>query len=163
MTTYTNFVPNPQGPFQFQAVLDGTPHTIIVTWLVFGQRWYVNCYDQTNTLVFSLPLIGSADGIALSDMSWSNGIATATTAVPHGLPVGQVSNLTLSGFVPDALNGDFACASLNATQFSFPLASDPGNITTLGAVSYDINMAAGYFQTSKLVFRASTQTFEVSP
>lgn len=27
----------------------------------------------------------------------------------------------------------------------------------------DINMAAGYFKTSKLVYRASSDTFEVSP
>lgn len=163
MTTYTNFAPTPQAPFQFQAVLDGAPYTIIVTWLAFGQRWYVNCYDQNNNLIFCLPLIGSADGLPLSALSWASGLVTATTGAPHGFRIGSAVQLTLTGTSPDGFNGSFLCSVLNTTQFSYLVANDPGPIATLGAASYNVNLAAGYFQTSTLVFRTSTQNFEVTP
>lgn len=89
MTTYTAFTPTASAPFQFQPTFDGAVYTVIVTWNLFGQRYYVNVYTLSGTLVYSLPMIGSPPG-------------------------------------------------------------------------YDISLNAGYFD-STLVFRASSQQFEVSP
>lgn len=69
MTDVVPFVPtisNP--PFQFQATLDDVTYVVQVRWNITGQRWYVFVYDQTNTLVVTLPLIGSPsdDDISLT-------------------------------------------------------------------------------------------------
>lgn len=84
------FNPSVKANFQFQCTLDNQQYTIIVTWNMFGQRYYLNCYDNNANRIFTLPLIGSTD--------------------------------------------------VN-----------------------DINLAGGYFLSSTLVFRASTQNFEINP
>jgi hypothetical protein len=61
MTSY-KFIPSNITAFSFQPTLDGVVYNIIVVWSLFGQRYYVNCYTNTGSLVFSLPLIGSLDG-----------------------------------------------------------------------------------------------------
>lgn len=67
MPTTTTFAPTTNTPpFQFAATFDGSPYNITVTWNVSGQRWYVNAYDQSGVLVFSLPLVGSPDGQTIS-------------------------------------------------------------------------------------------------
>lgn len=63
---------------------------MVVTWSLFGQRWVVNIYTLTGTLVVAKPLRSSPDG-------------------------------------------------------------------------YDINLVAGYFKTSTLIYRASSNSFEISP
>jgi hypothetical protein len=90
VTTFVGFAPSPNQLFQFQLTLDGQPYNLIVTWSLYGQRWYFNIYSLAGPLVLAAALIGS-----------------------------------------------------------------PPN--------YDINLVSGYFKTSTLVFRASTQQFEVNP
>lgn len=58
MTTYT-FTPSSTSLFSFQPTLDGKAYNIVVSWNLFGQRYYLNCYDLSGNLVFCLPLIGS--------------------------------------------------------------------------------------------------------
>lgn len=58
-TTYIPFVPSSSANFQFQVTLDGTVYTGIVTWSLFGQRYYLNLYTSAGALVVALPLIGS--------------------------------------------------------------------------------------------------------
>ncbi len=65
-TTYIPFVPSSTSNFQFQATLDGKMYVGIVTWGLFGQRYYLNLYSTTGTLIVSLPLIGSPDGYDIS-------------------------------------------------------------------------------------------------
>lgn len=89
MTTYA-FQPTPVAPFQFQPTLDGAVYTAIITWNVYGRRWYLNLYTLTGTLVVCLALIASPAG-------------------------------------------------------------------------FDINLVAGYFSTSSLVYREGQQQFEVTP
>ncbi len=59
MTTITPFTPSSQTPFQFQPELDGSLYTAIVTWCLFGRRYYINLFTLQGVRVFSLPLIGS--------------------------------------------------------------------------------------------------------
>lgn len=90
MTTIVPFTPNDNAPFQFQATLDGAAYTVVITWNLWGQRYYVNVYDISQNLIVSIGMAGSPTGA-------------------------------------------------------------------------DINLVAGYFTTSTLVFRAPSSQFEVNP
>lgn len=59
MTTLVPFQPSPIAPFQFQLELDSQEYNAVVTWNVYGQRWYVNIYASDNSLVLAIPRIGS--------------------------------------------------------------------------------------------------------
>lgn len=59
MSGTTTFTPNAFSLFSFQATLDGTLYNVITTWNVYRQDWYVNIYDQSNTLIVARPLVGS--------------------------------------------------------------------------------------------------------
>lgn len=163
MTTYFPFVPNAQSPFEFQPTLDGQEYTAIVTWNLFGQRYYLNVNQLSGPLVFSLPLLGSPDGAGIQALSWSFGTATAVTAQPHGYMVGQTVLITISGCVPDSYNGTFPALIVDSVTFTYQIAADPGDPTALGTEIYNINLGGVYFTDSTLVFRQSSQTFEVTP
>jgi len=90
MTTLVNFNPNAFANFQFNPTLDGVTYVAICTWNLYGQRYYINIYDNNGTLIMSRPIIASPN-------------------------------------------------------------------------DYDINLLFGYFQTSTLVYRASSNNFEISP
>jgi len=57
--TITQFLPSAVGPFQFGATLDGQNYICNVTWNLWAQRWYLNIYTQTATLVMARALIAS--------------------------------------------------------------------------------------------------------
>lgn len=164
MTTYFQFTPSATQAFNFQPTLDGQQYTVEVTWSLYGQRYYVTCRTLTGALIFSVPLVGSSTGKNIQAASWNaeSGLATITTALPHGYRIGGLFNLTIADMTPAAFNGLQSCAILNRTQFTYPLTSYPGAITSLGSAQYNINMAAGYFA-STLVYRTANSTFEVSP
>jgi hypothetical protein len=65
MTTFA-FTPSQTAAFTFQPVLDGSTYNVVVTWNIFGQRYYVNCYDLSGNLIFALPLISSPVGTPIS-------------------------------------------------------------------------------------------------
>lgn len=169
MTTTFQFSPSQQAPFQFQPTLDGATYNAIVTWNLFGQRYYVSLYTLDGTLVFNLPLIGSEGAVNLASLSWKLGVATATldTATPgintRRYKTGSLVNLTVSGVLPDAYNGSVQASVQSGNSFSYPMpGSDPGSAVQLGVFSYDISLTAGYFD-STLVFRKFNNVFEVNP
>lgn len=59
MTTVVQFQPSTTNAFQFQPTLDGDIYTCIVTWNLYGQRFYINVIGLDGTLIFTLALIGS--------------------------------------------------------------------------------------------------------
>ncbi len=61
MTTLVSFMPSNVSPFQFNVTLDGIPYVAICNWNLYGQRYYINIYTQTRTLIMSRPIIGSPD------------------------------------------------------------------------------------------------------
>ena len=65
-TTFIDFTPQANQNFQFQPTLDGAVYTAIVTWNVFGERYYVNLYALDGTLIFCLPMTGSPLGYDIS-------------------------------------------------------------------------------------------------
>jgi len=66
VTIYYDFAPSASAPFQFQPTLDGNVYSVVVTWNLFGQRYYINIYDLSQTLIVCLPLIGSPSGYDIS-------------------------------------------------------------------------------------------------
>jgi len=164
MTTFTNFVPSLVAPFQFSATLDGNPYNVIVTWNLFGRRYYVNVYALDGTLVVSEAMVGSPTGISLSALSWANGVATAKTAEPHGYKIGRVISLTISGTTPAAYSGLVEATITGPSTFTYALAANPGAaVAPFGTAAYNINLVGGYFATSSLVYRTQSNQFEVSP
>jgi hypothetical protein len=164
MTTYFPFTPSAAQAFNFQPTLDGQEYNVTVVWSLFGQRYYVTCTTLTGALIFHVPLIGSSVGNNIQAASWdaSSNTATITTVLPHGFKVGRIINLTIVDMHPDTYNGAQICCAINRTQLTFPITSDPGTVSTLGSIQYNINLAAGYFA-STLVYRTTNDTFEVSP
>lgn len=167
MTTYTPFLPTATAAFQFQPTLDGAPYTLIVTWGLAGQRWYVNLYDQNGVRIVTLPLIASGNPAPTASLTW-DGVrqkVTVTTAAPHGLMIGSVVEMTVSGVSPAGYNGVFHMEVVSGpSTLTYPLATDPGGpATSQGSIGRDINIGGGYFQTSTLVFRDETQQFEINP
>ena len=58
-TVYVDFTPSTTAPFQFQPVLDGQPYTAVITWNLFGQRWYITVSTVSGTLVVCQAMVGS--------------------------------------------------------------------------------------------------------
>lgn len=158
-----NFQPNNVSAFQFRLTLDGDQYTAIIMWNMVGRRWYINLFALDGTRIFTLPLIGSADAVAIETIAWANGFVNVTTVANHGYLMGATIDLTISRCVPEAYNGIVRAFVTGLDSFQYRLAGDPGDATQLGVSAYDINIAAGYFQTSKLAFRESNQQFEVTP
>lgn len=45
--------------FTFQPTFDGKQYQCVIKWNVFGQRYYINCLDDQNRLIYAQPLIAS--------------------------------------------------------------------------------------------------------
>lgn len=61
MSTLTTFSPSSSSPFQFNPVLDGQTYLAVITWNLFGARWYFNLYTLQSSLVVSLAMVGGAN------------------------------------------------------------------------------------------------------
>lgn len=162
MTTFFDFVPSNVAPFEFQPTLDGATYTCVVTWNVFGRRYYVSCYALDGTRIFTLPLLGSPGGLTIEELTWSDGVAKAVLPVGHKYVPGSTIALTIAGAVPDAYNGKRNVLITDDVSFSFALAANPGPTVNAGTASRELNIAGGYF-TSTLVYRTANNQFEVSP
>jgi len=64
--TLINFNPSPLSNFQFQPTLDGVPYVAIVTWNVYGERYYISIYDSYRNLIMYRPIIGSPDDYSIN-------------------------------------------------------------------------------------------------
>jgi len=159
------FTPSRNGypPFQFQPTLDGNVYTAITTWNAAAQRWYLNLYALDGTLVVAIPVIGSPAALPLQSLNWAFGTVTATIENPHNIPLGAQAKLTVAGCAPAAFNGTFIVSATGPTSFSYKVPANPGQASRLGIAAFNVNLVAGYFTTSLLVFRESANQFEVSP
>ena len=74
-----------------------------------------------------------APALALSALTWSGGVVTATTANPiSGLSSGDTFLTTIAGASPTAYNGTYTATVTGASSFTYPLAADPGAETAPG-------------------------------
>lgn len=168
MTTYVPFRPTPSAPFKFSAVLDGDTYDVTVTWNLFGQRWYVNVYQLDGTLVVAIPRIGSEHSQQLTALSWGTltnvGLATGSALGSINVPVGRMTEFTISGVTPSGYNVVNApCLITGPNTFTYELAADPGGpATILGGFGHDVSLVSGYFA-STLIWRETDNNFEISP
>lgn len=162
MTTFL-FLPSSAGPFRFQPTLDDNQYTGVVTWNMVGERYYLSLFSLQGERVLTLPLIGSLDATPIQALSWAHGFVNATTLRRHGYTVGATMELVVRGCAPVEYNGTVRAFITGLDTFQYQIAGDPGVASQFGLVNYDINIVAGYFDTSKLVFRESAQAFEVTP
>lgn len=157
------FNPTAQAVFTFSPTLDSQQYQGICTWSLFGQRYYLNLYSLSNILVVARALVGSPGSIPLQSLTWASGKATATAVSPHGLKIGNVVTLSIAGVSPDGFNGTFQCVITGPLTFTFSISANPGPVTSLGSVGYNIDLVSGLFTTSSLIYRAPARQFEVYP
>lgn len=91
----------------------------------------VTAATQVTATVSALTTITNTVSAAV----WATGVVTVTTSAAHGLPASSTFAAMIAGFTPDALNGEQVITVTSTTQFTFPLAVNPGTVTTLGTAS----------------------------
>ena len=148
----------PKGPFAFQPVLDGSTYKANVTWNIFGQRWYLTLSDQSGNVIVHTAIVESPPFFSITSLSWDGErqLVTIETVAPHNLPLGAVIDLTLREASPDVFNGKWEMTVASPTSLTFEMATDPGQPVLLGNFGRDIDLTAGYFSTSVLVYRNET-------
>jgi hypothetical protein len=173
MSTVIPFIPSNLFAPSFPVVLDGNDYTVTVTWNISAQRFYINIYALDGTWILTVPLFATppsrmvADAVydplqrlmtitMLDSTQWPIPSVMGYTAKP-----GTIIEYTLEQFTPDAYNGKFRCIQVNDTTFTFFLAQDPGNLAIRGLVTRVLNMVAGVFVTSTLIYRNGA--FEINP
>lgn len=162
MNTYP-FNPTPLQNVTFNPVLNGQTYTAVVTWSVFGQRWYLNLSDSNGNLIVSTALVSSQDPQALASISWKQNVVTAETVAPHWLPLGSQALLYLSGNAPDAYNGFVLADVSGPSEFTFALTTDPGQSTAVGVFGSVVDLSAGLVPGAMLLFFAGAMQFATTP
>ncbi len=147
----------------FNPVLNGVTYSAIVTWNVFGQRWYLNLYDSSGNLIIATAVVSSDDPYSIEAISWINNVVTVTTSYPHFLKLGTVVNLALTGNSPDAYNGLFQCLVTGPSTFTYAMDSNPGQSVTVGYFGGIVDLCAGQFSPSTLVFYNNSSQFATLP
>ncbi|HQR03743.1 MAG: hypothetical protein JSR19_07500 [Proteobacteria bacterium] len=103
------------------------------------------------------PAFGISSAIWQSATPSAPAAATFTTSIPHGLSTGQL--VTISGIFPSTYNGSFVATVINTTQFSVPLANNPGgtfNATSFTAPGFAKVSTLPYFPSGNNMPRGST-------
>ena len=75
-----------------------------------------------------------ASSVAITSATWTTGVVTITTTVPHGIPSGDILLGTIAGISPAAYNGTFSITSAGTNTLTYALVSNPGAATVTGAV-----------------------------
>jgi hypothetical protein len=174
VTTFIDFAPPPNRPFTFQPELDGETYQATVTWCLFGQRWLLNLFDPNGERVLTSAVVGSDAGIGTVSLVWDGRAKRVkiTLDSPHRQPLGQVTQITVRGVHPASYNGTRLAYITGPMTMTYEQATDPDPSSpddgspaiVQGAVFRgDVNLVAGYFEISSLVFRQSTSQFEVEP
>jgi hypothetical protein len=173
MTTVIPFLPSNLVAPKFIVTLDGIDYQTVVTWNVAAQRYYVNIYGSDGTWIVTVPLIQTPPARGIEAVSYDNlrRVVTVTMVDPSqwpiplssaglSIPPGTIVDYTLDNFDPPVFNATWRSLHVNDTTFSFPLATDPGEVLIVGSVSRLMNMVGGLFN-STFVYRNGA--FEVTP
>lgn len=162
MTTFP-FTPSPLQNQTFNPTLGGQTYTAVVTWNLFGQRWYLNLNDSNGNLIISTALVASQDPQQIASITWDQNVVTVVTASPHWMPIGSSARIYVSGNVPEAYNGLVLVNVLDAVTFTYELNEDPGLNTVLGTYGSVVDLSAGLVPGSMLLFYASAMQFATTP
>jgi hypothetical protein len=158
MTVYIPFVPTTDQPFQFNATFDGSSYNVITTVNFFRlpqPAYYINVYSSSGDLIFAMPLIASPTRRQVPLTTYQgNYIATLDSADPY-INTGTV--IISVNAAPGTIVGLRSGLSI-ALDPSPAIATDTDGSALF---SNDVNLLAGYFKVSTLVYRAATGNFEV--
>lgn len=145
MSTSLQFVPNTSGPFQFKPTIDGTLYTAQITYSLFGQRYYLNLYDQSNDLVLCRSLVSSGPQVSVTltweDLGVSGGLATIETSGNHNVPVGQLVNVYVSQ-TGTAFDGLWQALAVSATELTYGLNNPEYTQPLSGQMRIPVNLVA---------------------
>jgi hypothetical protein len=162
--TYYPFKPSQVAAPRFQAVIDGVLTTVVVTWNVAAQRYYINVYTSTGALVVARAVVETARARPLNVFYYDNTqrAMIGILANPVWRPVGQIVNYTFEGFQPESLNHAQLVIryGYHTGMFAYRINTNPGEVTVLGSVSRYANMLEGYANQTSLIFR--NNQFEVN-
>jgi len=125
---------------QSQATMDPTTYLVDTAsepgriGLIDTSIWPQNLRSfQPITVQFVAGYTGSARGGGIATAAWGNTFVTITTNTAHGLGTGEM--VVIAGMTPAGYNGTVEVTVLNATQFTYPLTTNPGAATVLGTVA----------------------------
>lgn len=76
-------------------------------------------------------------GLALASITCASQIATATTAAPHGLTIGDVIEISITGATPAAYNGTFPATITGTSTFTYELATTPSAASIPGSYTLE--------------------------
>jgi hypothetical protein len=156
VSTIVQFTPSSIQAFAFQATLGGAQYTVTILWNVFGQRYYIQVTDLSGNLIIFRAMTSSGPTI-ISQLSWSNGVATVTTSLPHNVPVGWAVNINI-GQSNTGFDGDYQGLSTGPNTITYPLAVNPLQSATItGNLNFLVNLIEGYIDDTLVFFAASQQ------
>jgi len=158
MSTFVDFQPSTQTAFSFQATMAGQQYTIVITWSLSGQRYYLNVYDLSQNLIVCRSLVSSGPVIT-GQFTWSLGIASITTITPHNVPLGQVAAVWISQ-TDTVFDGAVQVLATGPSTLTYQLATNPNESNPVtGAVNFSLNLVDGY-DIGYFLYHYSTQQFE---
>lgn len=159
MSTFVDFTPSTQAAFTFQATLANQDYTIVVTWNLAGQRYYLNVYDLSQNLICSEPLIPTGPQIA-AQFTWALGIANATTLTPHNVPIGQVAAVYISQ-TDTAFDGQVQVLSTGPNTLTYAMKTNPNESNPIsGQVNFTLNLVQSYIPGAYFLYQYDSQQFE---
>lgn len=158
MSVTVNFTPAVGQVFSFQPTIGGTVYTCDVLWNHFAQRYYIQLTDLSGNLVLLRPLVGSGTRVQAA-LTWAQGVASATLASPHEIPVGQVVPMRVTG-TGSSLDGNWQVVSTGPSSFDYSVATGPTQAQPIPAMAgFNVNLVAGFLP-GYLLFFNETQQFE---
>jgi hypothetical protein len=97
----------------------------------------------TTLMPGSLQLLTSKDDVktvvvpaaTITALSWAANVVTVTLSEAQDWNNGDAVPVIVSGVVPAAYNGAVTATVVSATEFTYPLSSDPGAVTTMGTMT----------------------------
>lgn len=162
MTLYP-FNPSPLQNASFNPTLGVQTYTAVITWNLFGQRWYLNLTDSNGNLIILTAVVASQDPQGITSISWDDNLVTVETTVPHWLPIGSQALLYLSGTAPDGYNGLYLVNVTGPSEFTYALDADPGTATTVGVFGSVVDLSAGLVPGAMLLFYEGAMQFATTP
>jgi len=119
-----------------------TPNTLQGTTALLSQG-ATNTAKGTATLLTQYANLTPylAGSKALTTLTQTGGLATATASTAHGFTVGDTLYITIAGATPAGYNGTFLCTVTTTTAFTYPVPSGTGASAT-GTLIYTVEDVA---------------------
>ena len=99
-----------------------------------GTTLSTRTYSLLTQLDDLTPLLAAA--LSVTGITWSGGVATVTTAAPHGITTSDTFPTTIAGATTTIYNGTYLATATGASTFTYPLASDGGTSPATGTITY---------------------------